>query len=281
VTKGTDPAAHRAAARKSPTVAELAERYLDQHAEVHNKPRTVLEYRRLLKRRVLPAFGPLKAEAITTDDVMRLHHSLRATPYEANRTLALLSKLFNLAEAWKIRPQHSNPCHRLRRYTEHKRERFLSPEELARLGAALAEAERTQTERVGVIAAIRLLAYTGCRLSEVLGLRWEYVDLNHGALHLPDAKAGARSVPLAAPAIELLKQLPRNGPFVVHGPDPEKPLAPSTLEGGWWRLCRTAKLVDGHGRPNARVHDLRHTVGTYGGQAGLRCAICSDTRRWR
>jgi len=276
VTKGTDPAAHRAAARKSPTVAELAERYLDQHAEVHNKPRTVLEYRRLL-----PAFGPLKAEAITTDDVMRLHHSLRATPYEANRTLALLSKLFNLAEAWKIRPQHSNPCHRLRRYTEHKRERFLSPAELARLGAALAEAERTQTERVGVIAAIRLLAYTGCRLSEVLGLRWEYVDLDHGALHLPDAKAGARSVPLAAPAIELLKQLPRNGPFVVHGPDPEKPLAPSTLEGGWWRLCRTAKLVDGHGRPNARVHDLRHTVGTYGGQAGLRCAICSDTRRWR
>ncbi len=276
VTKGADPATERAAVRKAMTVAELAERYLKEHAETHNKPSSAREFRALLKRRILDPLGKLKAEAITTADVMRLHHSLRDTPYEANRTLALLSKLFNLAEAWKIRPQHSNPCTHVKRYAERKRERFLSAVVLSRLGAALSDAERTKTERPAIIAAIRLLAFTGCRRGEILSLQWGHVDLGSGLLRLADAKTGARIVPLGAPALELLRQLPQTGPFVVHGPKSGKPLASSTLEGAWWRLCKTAKIVDGDDEPNARIHDLRHTVGTYGGQAGLNAFMVRD-----
>jgi integrase len=274
--RGSDPSADRHAVRKSCTVDQLCERYLREHAEPHKKASSVAEDRRLIKRRVRPTLGKMKADAITQDDVMRVHHSLRATPYEANRMLALLSKVFNLAEAWKVRPRHSNPCEHVKRYAERKRERFLSREELSRLGGVLAEAERTRTERPGVIAALKLLAFTGCRRGEVLALRWDYVDLEAGEVHLPDAKAGERTVTLGAPALALLAELPRVGPFVVTGVEADQPLKPSTLEEAWWRICERARIVDAKGEPSARLHDLRHTVGTYGGQSGLNAFMVRD-----
>ena len=106
----------------------------------------------------------------------QLHHAMRETPGAANRTLALLSKMFNLAEKWGLRPDGSNPCRHVEKYRERKLERFLSNEELAQLGAALREVERSQVELPSVIAALRLLLLTGCRLSEILTLRWQDVD---------------------------------------------------------------------------------------------------------
>jgi len=213
----------------------------------------------------------MKADAVTREDVMRLHHSLRKTPYEANRVLALLSKLFNLAEAWRVRPLHSNPCAHVKRFAERKRERFFSAEELRRSGKALADAERGRTENPGAIAAIKLLALTGCRRGEVLALRWEHVDLETGVLRLPDAKAGARVVALGAPAATLLAELPRDGDYVAHGASSsEQPMSGSVLEHVWNRVRTSASI------PNARLHDLRHTVGTYGGQAGLNAFMIRD-----
>ncbi len=229
------------------------------------------EDRRLIERRVRPALGTTKADAVTRADVMRLHHSMRATPYEANRTLALLSKLFNLAEAWRVRPLHSNPCTHVKRFAERKRERFFSAEELGRLGKALTEAEHAQSEKPGAIAAIRLLAFTGCRRGEIVGLRWEYVDLEAGVLRLPDAKAGARTVALGAPAAALLAELPRKGEYVIPSPfSSDQPLSFTALEDAWNRVCTSARI------PDARLHDLRHTVGTYGGQARLNAFMIRD-----
>ena len=269
--RGKDPAAEREAARRACSVAQLSDRYLKEHAELHKKPSSVAGDRRLIDKRVCPAFGTLKADAITRADVMRLHHSLRETPYEANRVLALLSKMFNLAEAWRVRPLHSNPCAHVKRYPERQRERFFSADELARLGKALAEAERAKTEKPTVIAAIKLLAFTGCRRGEVVTLRWEDVDLEAGVLRLPDAKAGARTVALGAPAAALLAELPRAGEFAIHAPfSPDRPLSVTTLEDAWDRLRVSAQV------PNARLHDLRHTMGTYGGQAGLNAFMIRD-----
>ncbi len=236
----------------------------------HNKPSTEKEFRRLVEKRIKPALGDLKAVDVTRQDVIKLHLAMRSTPRQANHTVAVLSKLFNLAELWGVRPDGSNPCRHVPRYAEVQRERFLSEDELSRLGAVLTAAEVESTERPGVIAAIRLLTLTGCRLGEILGLQWDDVDFEAGVLHIRDAKAGGRVHSIGAPALALLADLPRGGEWVVHGGAPEKPLPVSSLEKAWRRLRSDAKLED------ARLHDLRHTVGTYAAQAGANAFLVRD-----
>ena len=94
--------------------------------------------------------------------------------------------MFNLAEVWGLRPDGSNPCRHIPKYKEHKRETFLSEEELGRLGAVLAQAKADGTKSPYVVAAFQLLILTGCRLSEIQTLKWSYV--HGGYLNLPDSK---------------------------------------------------------------------------------------------
>ncbi len=257
-----DKRARRAKAAAAQTVRQLMDRYLGDYAEVRKKPSSVKEDRRLIDRRIKPAIGALLIDSLTREHVVDLHHQLRATPFEANRTIALLSKALGLAEVWGLRPQGSNPCRYVERYSEKARDRFYSDAELASIGTALREAETTGTESSGVILAIRLLALTGCRLGEVLSLRWDDVDLETGVLRLPDAKAGARLVPLGDAALQLLSKAPRDGLRVIHYKSSTAPLPTSTVEGAWSRIKAKA------GVENARLHDLRRTVGTIAGQHG-------------
>src|SRR5207249_879792 len=118
---------------------------------------------------------------------------------------SLLSKMFALAEIWKLRPQNSNPCRGIDRYQERSRERLVSANELARLGDALAAHKGYWAGP----AAIRLMALTGMRKTEVLTLRWSDIDAALGWIPLPDSKTGAKTVPLGAPALALLAGLPR------------------------------------------------------------------------
>ena len=224
----------------------------------------------MIEAHIKPKLGKVKVAGLSRAEVARLHHGMRETPYEANRTLAVFSKMLNLAEAWGLRPDGSNPCRHVKRYREQKRTRFLSGDELAAVGKVLAEAEQAGNELPGVIAAIRLLALTGCRMGEILSLKRGHVDFEHGTIQLAEAKAGARSVALGAPALSLLAGMSQKSPFVVHGPDERKPLSRWTLEGGWRRIRAKAGLV------NARLHDFRHTVGTYGGQAGFNAFVVRD-----
>ncbi len=268
--KGNDPGGDRQAARNALTVAALADRYLTEHAEPHKKASSTAEDRRLIKANIKPRLGSVKVASVQRSDVSSMHHNMLSTPYEANRTLALFSKMFSLAEVWGLRPDASNPCRHVRRFPEKRRERFFTENELEKIGKTLAEADRTGAELPGVVAAIRLLALTGCRRGEVTSLRWDEVDLQSGLLLLEDAKAGARDVPLGERAISLLSKLPRKGPYVVHGPNPLRPLSTGTLENAWARIRERA------GIKNARLHDFRHTVGTYAGQAGLNAFIVRD-----
>jgi hypothetical protein len=141
VAQGIDVASVKRMAKQSaataPTVADLVRRFRSEHVEAKRKSRTVEEYRRLLDRVLLPGFGKRLVRDVTRQDMARLHHGLRGTPDHANRLLAVLSKMFSLAEAWGERPDGSNPCRHVEKFPERKRERFLSPEELSRLGVAL------------------------------------------------------------------------------------------------------------------------------------------------
>jgi integrase len=253
VDHGADPAEARDAARRAPTLADLAARYLDQHATAKKKLRSVTEDRRLLAKIILPALGARKVADLSRADVIKLHHGLRGTPYQANRVAALVSKMMNLAEKWGERPDGSNPCRHVEKFKEAKRQRFLSADELARLGEVLAEAERTATESPAVVAAVLLLTLTGCRLSEILTLRWEHVDLGGACLRLPDSKTGAKTVHLNAPAQTVLAALERDAgsPFVIRGIKPGSHL--TDLEKPWRRIRARAGLAD------VRLHDLRHS----------------------
>ncbi len=212
---GADPAADRIARREAPTIAELAERFLAEHVEAKRKASTAVEYRRLLDRIILPALSKRKVADIARADIARLHHANRVAPYQANRMLAVLSKMFNLAERWGLRPDGSNPCRHVEKFAERKRERMLSPAELARLGDALAGYDGSPY----VVAAVKLLVFTGARLGEVLGLRWEWIDFERDEARLPDSKTGAKTLHLPPPALAVLAELPRldGNPHVIAG----------------------------------------------------------------
>ena len=262
VQDGADPATERREAREASTVADLADRYMTEHAEVKKRPRSVASDKTLLRLHVLPALGRKKVAALSRADITRLHHSLRETPGAANRTLALVSKMLNLAEKWGLRPDGSNPCRHVERYPERAMERFLSGDELGRLGAVLAEVERTATELPSVIAAIRLLIFTGARLGEILNLEWTHVDFERACLRLPESKTGAKVIHLSAPALEVLTGIEQDGSlWVIAGRGSGRPLV--NLRKPWYRIRAMAGLHD------VRLHDLRHSFASVGVAGGL------------
>jgi integrase len=304
---GANPSEDRHEKRKAISIFELSERYMTEHAEVKKRPRSIKSDKDTLRLYILPAFGPMKIAAISRMDVNKLHHSMRKTPVAANRTLALFSKMMNLAEKWGARPDGSNPCRHVERYPERKVERYLTTEELAHLGRVLSEAERTQTETPSVIAAVRLLTFTGCRVGEILNLKWDYVDIGNACLRLPESKTGAKVVHLNSPALEILNAIERTdgNPWVITGRIPGKPLV--NLRKPWRRIRvkatinlmaendRIASLINKLaedldrepalseimdkanekgikipvGLTDLRIHDLRHSFASVGAGGGL------------
>lgn len=261
VRKGRDPSEERRVEAHAPTVGDLCARYLKDYAEGRKKPRSVAEDRRLIDDFIKPALGRRKLRAVTRLDIVRLHNSLQDTPYQANRVLAVVSRMFNLAERWGLRPDGSNPVRHVDRFAERKRERFLSEAELARLGKTLADAERAQTETAATVAAVRLLVFTGCRLGEILALRWQDVDFERRCLRLPDSKTGARVVPLNAPALQVLADLERGeSPWVIRGRKQGASLV--NLGKPWRRIRESARLSD------VRIHDLRHSFASVAAGTG-------------
>jgi len=261
---GRDPAAERRQARDALTVKELAERYEQLHLP-KKKARSVAEDRRILTKYVLPALGSRVLTEIGAADISRLHAAMHEAPIMANRVLAVLGTLFGLAEEWGLRPDGTNPCRRVKRYPERRRERFLSEAELARLGTAIAELEREGPRGTVGANALRLLCLTGCRRGEVLGLTWQEVDFERGLLRLADSKTGARTVVLGPPALELLTKLARSQKGERVFPDRRGYKCGLDVElAEQWKRTRAQA-----GLPDLRIHDLRHTHASVGAAGGL------------
>jgi len=250
---GGDPAREHDQARLAPTVKGLGERFLKEHVPVHCKPSTAAEYKRSVELFINPRIGTRRTTDIERKDIAELHHELRDTPYQANRTLGVLSKMFNLAEVWGLRPDGSNPCRHVKKYPEQKRERFLSQAEFARLGEVLREVEADGSETLSAVNAIRLLMLTGCRLGEIMTLEWDHVYLRRRELRLPDSKTGAKIVHFGKVAADVLKGIERleDNPYVITGKKPGGRL--TDLQHPWRRIRAKAGLDD------VRIHDLRHS----------------------
>ena len=165
----------------------------------------------------------------------------------------MFSKMMNLAEEWGLRPDGSNPCRHLRKYREEKRRRYLTKDELLRLGVALGEAKRNRTENPFAIGAVILLILTGARLSEILTLRWEWVDLTNGVLRLPELE-DRRKRDLSQSSCN---RAPRR--HASHGWQPARDRGTKgrrhliDLQKPWRRLRASANVHD------VRIHDLRHS----------------------
>jgi integrase len=251
VDRGEDPSQVRKDRRAAPTLAELCRRYLDEYVDKRCKPATRHDYRRVLDRYVIPSLGMLKAAEIERRHIAELHRKMSVVPYQANRALKVLSKLFNLAEVWGVRRDGSNPCRHVQRYRETPRERYLTAPELRRLSLALDQAEREGAASAPAVSAFRLLIFTGCRLREIQTLKWDYVQGDH--LALPDSKTGAKRVILGQAAIDELARIPRvkGNPYVITGKRPDAPIG--DLQHPWRRIRAMADLAD------LRIHDLRHS----------------------
>lgn len=283
VAAGRDPAAERKQTReKRPaiTFSDLADRWLAEHASARLKPRSLARAQGLLTHHVLPSLGRVRVEDLAREHVARLAHSLRKNPTSANRARALVSALCNFAERVGLRPQGSNPTKHVKPFPEERRRRFLSGEELARLGDALDRMEREGTGPCDrqAVTAIRLLLLTGARAGEILGLRWEHVDAERGVLRLPDSKTGAKEILLGPEARALLAELreesdpPPQNPQNPQNRRAEGYVIPGRVEGEplvglhriWKRLLRAAAIDEG-----LRLHDLRRTAASAGASAGL------------
>ena len=261
VAMGENPAEEISLHRRAPTVASLCDRFFREHAQERCKPTTQKEYRRALNLFIKPAIGGFKGIDVERKDIAALHHKYRDTPYQANRTLQVLSKMFNMAEIWGLRPDGSNPCRHVPKYREEKRERYLSQYELQRLGQVLSEAEQDGSESVHVVAAFRLLILTGCRLKEIQTLQWGFVT--DAGMELPDTKTGARRIPLPSAARAVLSTLPRTpgNPYVIEGKLDGSHI--SDLQHPWRRIRERAGLSD------VRIHDLRHTYASNAVSSGM------------
>ena len=237
-----------------PTVADLAERYQREYVEMHCKPATVSHYRLMLRKHIVPALGERLVAEVEHKDILSFHTGLHHMPTVANRAVDILVKMYNLADAWGWRPAGSNPCRGVPRFKVEKHERFLTREELYRLGQVLRAAPAERLASTHAAAAIRHLVLTGCRRNEILGLRWDDLNFDTGEMRLPDSKTGARMVPLtSAAAADVLNGLARtpDNPWVFPGK--KKGTCLVNINDSWDRV-RTRADLDG-----VRLHDLRHS----------------------
>ncbi len=263
---GANPFEDEQVREDSPTMEEFAEIYINAHAIPKKKPSSVKSDKSLLKMHILPKLGKKKIVDIGRKEVQRIHREMASTPGAANRVIALLSKMFNLAEKWDERADGTNPCRHVEKYPGQKLGRYITPEELYRLGQVLELFEREADEmrwndgaaRVRMVQVIRLLILTGCRVSEITSLKWDYIDFDLSLAFLPDSKTGAKVVYFNEAAIDIIKTVvPLNGsPYLFPGRNGEGHI--TRMGHLWVHIREKAGLED------LRMHDLRHGFASVG-----------------
>ena len=287
---GADPLRDRDLARGEPLVSDLADDYLQRYAVPRKRPKSVHEDRLMLNRIVLPKLGRLRVSAVGRRDVESLHTSLRKTPVQANRVLALLSKMFSWAMDSETRAD--NPAHGVKRFPEDKREVWLSREQLQALATALDEYPEQDAAD-----ALRLLIVTGARPGEVLGAEWPMFDLTRGIWTKPSHHTKQKKVehpPLSEAALGILRRMAESkedgqiylfpgrqkdnaetDPSAASNKNSANGHARTTLRNAWRQVCKAAGLATMYHvkgkrgkmlerwRPNVRVYDLRHSFASH------------------
>lgn len=259
VRKGGDPSAARSVARQAPTVKDLCTKYIEDYAATRNKPTTVRTNRGYIKTHINPEIGYLKTQEVTRADVTALMKRMEKTPVSANRVLACLRKMFNMAEVWGYRPDGSNPCRHVPKYPERGKIRLITDAELKRLYEYLDRADAEGLEHPFVTLAIRLQFEFAARMSEILQLEWAWIDATNRRVVWPDSKTGGMSKPMSAEAVRLLTTAPRleGSPFVCPSIlDPARQMSSHMYYTGWAHILQRAGLS------HIGTHGIRHRSAT-------------------
>ena len=236
----------------------FAEEFLDRRTH-RWKPRTRETNTRIVRKNILPTFGHLTVDAITVEQVKDWFASMSERPGVANRSMPVLSVMMRMAERWGYRAHNTNPCKNTRRYRTKLMERFLSTEEIARLNAVLT---RDEFWCPNVVAILRLLMLTGCRVGEIRSLEWSWIKGTR--IFLPDSKSGPRTVWLSSAARDVIDTIPRYSedcPYLFPSRPPTRPI--DNIGFQWTRIREEAGL------PGLRLHDLRHTWASLAAMNGV------------
>jgi integrase len=255
---GADPVGSYQESRAAPTVADLCTRFERDYVP-RKRPSTQRVYRQQIAADILPALGKAKVAAVSHSDIDAFHHKLTSrAPTHANRTLAVLSKMFSLAVRWGWRTD--NPCRGIERNQEEKRHRYLSAAELTRLSEVLAK-----LDDVSAANAVRLLLLTGARRGELLSAKWADIDIETGAWVKPGATTKQKTqhrIPLSEAACRLLAEMQEQANtdwlFPARGGGHR-----AHINAAWDTLRKAAGISD------ARLHDLRHTYATALASSGM------------
>ena len=262
---GVDPTADRkarlrAAAAKGATVRQLAETWMADFVTPKLKPRTAFDYEQILGKHALPALGNFTVAEIDREQIERLHLNMAATPRRANYTIAVIRALLSFGIKRGLRA--SNPASGIKLYREQARERFLSEAEMSAAAEAIARIE--QEGKVGPFGAagLRLALFTGARSGEITAIQWDHIDWQRRLVRLPDSKTNEpRTIHLSDAAIEVLKTVPRVGPFVIAG---------SPSKGAYKNLSRAWTVARVYaGLDDVRLHDLRHSYASLAAGRGV------------
>jgi len=264
---GKDPRAEKAARRMAAqagktTVGELADRWLKEHVRLKLKPRTVSDYERIIDQRIKPRLGALPVSAVSKSDVIAFHATMANTPRRANYVVATFRALMAFAEDVGLRPANSNPAKRIKMYRQGVRERFLSEEEIGKAADAIAKAEKIGKIGPHAAAGLRLALFTGARSGEITAAEWSHIDWKRKQIRLPDSKTNEpRTIHLSDAALEVLKDLPRVGSFIVAGRYKDEPHQNLTRA---WIIARAYG-----GLQDVRLHDLRHSYASLAAGRGV------------
>ncbi|MGK4923730.1 tyrosine-type recombinase/integrase [Bordetella hinzii] len=266
VRKGNDPSAAKLAARMAPTVKELCGQFIEEYSMKRNKPRTVDTYQGYIDRHIVAALGRMKVPDVTRADITALMRHKAHIAVTANRILACLRKMFNMAEVWGYRPDGSNPCRHVPKYREDGGTRYINNDELARLFAYLDLADAHGLEHPTLTLAIRLQFEFSARMSEICNLEWAWVDFENRRVVWPDSKTGDMSKPMSDAAHRLLSNAPRINSSRYVCPaifDTERPLPEGTYYNSWKRILERAKV------PHVGTHGIRHRAATDIANSGI------------
>ncbi|RJT22092.1 DUF4102 domain-containing protein [Mesorhizobium waimense] len=281
VARGSDPAKDRGAKRREMKIAGLVDLYETEGCYVQRgirqghemKPKTKAFTLARLRNHVIPLLGAKRVTEVSAGDIERMVRDItagktakdekrgkrrriivRGGEGAARKVARDFSAVFSFAIRQKV--AISNPCDTAAiRKTDNRRERYLSIDEVKRLGQAL-ETLQSQGVNQKALDISRLWALTGCRRDEIAGLKWSEIEFEHACLRLEESKTGKSIRPLASPALALLASLPRMA-------DSEYVFPATTGEGHyqgtkriWPRVIKLAEL------PGVTPHTLRHTLGS-------------------
>jgi len=266
VRRGKDPGAEKTAARAAPSVKELCVKFIEDYSKPKNRPRTVESYQGYIDRHVVPNLGTLKVRDVTRSDVSTLIALMKNKPVTANRVLSCLRKMFNMAEVWGFREDGTNPCRHIPKYSETGKTRLITDDEMARLFCYLDHAAAEGLEYPFLILAIRLQFAFAARMSEIVSLKWEWVDFTNRRVAWPDSKTGQISKPMSEDVVSLLSKSPRleGSPYVVPSVcKPNQPICWTAYSRGWTRILKRA------GVPHVGTHGIRHRATTEIANSGV------------